>query len=151
MMARILIIGKTEIEAVQAAYARARAHPIPWDVLQDKIVPQQGVDVITLANRRAGQDERPASEQVLIPDGYRMAISVEQQPAGLLAHFSFSVEGGKPGALPNPTAVEALLEIVGFYIKQAEKMWQEEFLVDGKPGGLAINLLFMIDEGGHTE
>lgn len=145
-MARALIIGTKEVAEIRAAYARARAHPIPWNVLQHNIAPQQNVDVLTLANRKPGQVDRPMSEQVLIPHGYRMAISFERQPAGLLAHFSFSTEGGKPGILPNPVAVEMLLDVIGgFDLHKCDGQWQEEFLIDGKPGGLAINLLFMVE------
>lgn len=144
-MARALIIGAKEVNEIRAAFDRARTNPIPWEVLQHKIVPQQNVDVLTLANRRPGQDERPASEQVLIPYGYRMAISFERQLAGLLAHFSFSVEGGKPGAMPNPISVKMMLDVVGFNIRDVDSSWTEEFLIDGKPGGLAINLVFMVE------
>lgn len=144
-MARALVIGAKEVNDIRAAFDRARANPIPWEVLQNRIVPQQNVEVLTLKNRRPGQDERPASEQVLIPMGYRMAISFEQQPAGLLAHFSFSVEA--PGTLPNPIAVEMMLEVLGFDFHKCDSMWQEEFLIDGKPGGIAVNVVFLVEPG----
>lgn len=144
-MPRALIIGAKEANEIRAAYAKARANPIPWERLQTQIVPQQSVDVLTLDNRKPGQENaRPPSEQILIPYGYRMAISFERQPAGLLAHFSFSVEA--PGKLPNPVAVEMMLDIIGgFDLRKCDRQWTEEFLLDGKPGGLAINLVFMVE------
>lgn len=148
-MARALILGKKEEGEMRAAFNRARTHPIPWEVLQHKIVPQQNVDVLTLDNRKPGQDERPASEQVLIPVGYRMAVSFERQPSGLLAHFSFSVE--QRGKLPNPVAVQMLLDVLGFDLYKCEANWQEEFLIDGKPGGLAVNVLFMVEPSDGKE
>lgn len=145
-MARALIIGVKEEKEIRAAFNKARANPIPWDVLRLTAVPRQNVETLTLDNRRPGmKNVRPQSEQVLIPFGYRMAVSFEHQPAGLLAHFSFSVEGGKPGAMPNPISVEMMLDVLGFNLYKAHAHWTEEFLVDGKPGGLAINLLFMIE------
>lgn len=152
-MTRALIIGVKEVNEIRAAYARARAKPIPWSVVQHAIVPQQNVGVLTLDNRKPGQITT-ASEQLLLPYGYCMAISFEHQPAGLLAHFSFSVQGGKPGAMPNPAAVGMMLDVVGFNIRNASSSWTEEFLVDGKPGGLAINLVFLVEPSnnimGHT-
>jgi hypothetical protein len=144
-MARALILGPKEMNDIRAAFDRARAKPIPWEILQRNIAPRQGGDILTLDNRKPGQIDRPASEQILIPVGYRMAISFEYQPAGLLAHFSFSVEGGKPGAMPTPISVEMLLDVLGFNISSADAGWTEEFLVDGKPGGLALNLVFMVE------
>jgi hypothetical protein len=145
-MARALIIGAKEVNEIRAAYNKAQDNPISWDVLSLTMAPRQNVDVLTLDNRQKGlENARPMSQQVLIPYGYRMAVSFEHQPAGLLAHFSFSVESDKPGALPNPVSIEMILDVLGFDLYKADSMWQEEFLVDGKPGGLAVNLLFMIE------
>lgn len=145
-MARALIIGVKEVREIREAFDRARANPIPFDVLSLMMAPRQDVDVLTLDNRQRGMENvRPISEQVLIPYGYRMAVSFEHQPAGLLAHFSFSIEDGKPGALPNPISIEMILDVLGFDLYKADTMWQEEFLINGKPGGLAVNLLYMIE------
>ena len=149
-MARALIIGAKEENEIRAAFDRARANPIPWDALQLTTVPKQNVSVITLDNRRPGMENvRPMSHQVLIPYGYRMAVSFEYQPAGLLAHFSFSVE--EKGKVPNPIAVEMMLDVLGYDLKQADARWVEEFLIDGKPGGIAINLLFMEEPSADME
>lgn len=149
LMARALIMGPKEMSDIRAAYERASARPIPWEVLQLQYStkpqkPSDGMLTITIDDRKSGIERAP-SEQVLIPMGYRMAISLEQQPAGLLAHFSFSVEGGKPGALPTPISVKMILDVLGFDFEKACGLWQEEFLIDGEPGGLAINVLFMVD------
>lgn len=150
-MARALIIGAKEVNEIRAAFEKARANPIPWNVLQLTTVPRQKVDTITLDNRRQGMENvRPISEQILIPYGYRMAISFEHQPAGLLAHFSFSVDDNRR-TLPNPIAVEMMLDVLGFDLYKADASWNEEFLIDDKPGGIALNLLFMVEPSADME
>ena len=140
---RALTIGTKEVAAIRATYEEARANPIPWEILQKNILPEQDVALVTLANRKPGQ--RPMSYQVSVPHGFRMAVSFEQQPAGLVAHFSFSVDDGPPGSMPNPHAVAMLLDVVGYDLHDAAEQWTEEYLVNGVPGGLAINLVFMVE------
>ena len=74
---------------------------------------------------------------VLIPMGYRAAISFEQQPAGLIRHLSVSVD--TPGALPNPIAVNFVLQAFGFDAIEAgtSRIWTEEF----QPGHSAVNIV----------
>ena len=58
--------------------------------------------------------QRPPSAEVLIPRGYRLCISREEQQVGLLVmHFSVSVDGGKPGVVPHMAAVAALARECG--------------------------------------
>ena len=142
---RALIIGPEEKEKLKAAYERARAKPIPWETLKALMSPVQNVPVLTLDNRSeaARAQERPRSECVEIPMGYQVCVSFEDQPAGLLAHVSISVS--TPGMLPNENAVNMILDEFGYHVSQADSGWVEEFMFNGKPGGLAVNLVFMIE------
>jgi hypothetical protein len=142
-MTRALMIGTKEVAAIRATYEQARANPIPWSVLQTQILPEQGVTLATLKNRRPGS--RPMSYQVNVPHGYRMAISFEEQPAGLVAHFSFSVDDA-PNKLPNQHAVAMLLGVVNYDLHEAREHWVEEFLINGERGGLAINLVYLVGD-----
>lgn len=139
-MTRALIIGNIQEIEIKAAVARARQRPIPWDVLRQSAVAQPG-DVLRLKDR-GPEHMRPRSEEVLLPIGYRFCVSFEQQPAGLLAHFSISVD--KRNALPNPEAVRAILSVAGYDFAKADRGWTEEFLIEGTPGGLAVNLVYMV-------
>lgn len=47
----------------------------------------------------------------LVPVGYRVCFSMEHQPIGLCRHLSVSVD--KPGALPNPEAVNMIMAELG--------------------------------------
>ena len=51
------------------------------------------------------------------PNGYRAAISFEQQPPGLCAHLSISVD--TPGNLPSPESVEMIAEVFGLKVPLA--------------------------------
>jgi hypothetical protein len=140
----VLIIGVNEQDAIKAALARARKKVIPFDVLAATAI-DQSTGVVTLEERRKGPRgdfHRPISEQVLLPIGYRLAISYEEQPAGLCLHLSMSVDN-KPGAAPHPTKFAAVLRACG--IKEPGRTWIEEFTIDGKPGGLAVNAVFLVE------
>ena len=54
-----IIVGETERAALKAAMARARAHPVPWDVLQRGIVDRSGALRI---EDRAATHKRPSRE-----------------------------------------------------------------------------------------
>jgi hypothetical protein len=146
---RALLIGDEEKTAILAAVERARAKPIPWATLRGVIGGENTPGFLGLADR-VPDHERPPSEQVDIPIGYRFCVSYEEQPAGVLAHFSISVNA--PNKLPHETAARMILAAAGFNLDKADNAWVEEFLINGKPGGLAINLLFLIApaEVGHA-
>jgi hypothetical protein len=130
---RALIITDDIRAAIAKMVAHAEAHPIPWSVMQAGAI---RVDLLStelkLADRPAGF-ERPASEHLLIPMGYRMAFSVEEQPAGFCHHLSVSVDA--PGRLPSIPAVQEISDLCG--IKQWHEVWLEEF----GPGHNAVNIL----------
>jgi hypothetical protein len=141
----VLIIGTKERHDIRVALARAREKVIPFDVGAALAI-DQATNVVTLEERRKGPRgdfNRPISEQVLLPIGYRLAISYEDQPAGLCLHLSMSVDN-KPGALPHPSKFASVLRACGID-QEPGRTWIEEFSIDGRPGGLAINALFLIE------
>lgn len=147
-----LYIGPKEEEALNAAVERARAHPVAMDqVMRAAQAIDQATHMVTLAERKATPPVRIALQQVELPDGYRVAISVEEQPAGMCLHLSMS--SGARGKVPHPAALAMVLEAIG--IKPggfAGRTWIEEFEVDGKPGGHAANVIVVIApaQGGHA-
>jgi hypothetical protein len=136
---RPLLIGSDEKARIGAALAMARAMPVPRELIQRLAMPDK--DVLALADRPTDM-ERPPSQHVELPVGYRTAISFEDQPAGLVRHLSVSVN--QPGSLPHPAAVRVIAEAFGFDLNdesKAARLWLEEF----DPGHEAINVL-QLDE-----
>lgn len=155
---RPLIIGPEEKTAIKSAIDRARSHPLSIDDVVRLKVPDK--DHVTLADRRPEHD-RVQSEHVALPFGYHVAISFEQQPAGMCLHLSISVE--RRHKLPHPAAMamifnECLSVVVGAghdlttVLPTDGQTWVEEFLIDGQPGGLAINAVYLLAPaaGGHA-
>lgn len=138
---RALLIDAEVLRRVQAAMARARAKPIPLEIVQAAKLPDQGKSYITLEERRSTDHVRPQAEHVEIPVGYRLSISYEHQPVGLVAHFSISVDA--VGKLPHQEAVRGLLALTGYDMRMAVSQWIEEFTVDDELCGLAVNFVFL--------
>lgn len=139
----IFLIGPKEKESLHAAHARARASPIPWSVLKRYANPTlKGKREIKLADR--GPDfSRPQSEMVEIPMGYRLNISYEEQPPGLLLHLSIS----SPTAdrtVPRPETLLMVLEELNISKDLPTHYWLEEF-VDGGTIGRAFNLVVLVE------
>jgi hypothetical protein len=134
---RILIIDADAQARIAAALARAREKPIPWEELSAHLVPDhQHKVVIELADRRSVPRRDP--EQVLLAHGYRAAITFEQQPAGLVKHLSVSVD--TPGRVPNPPAMQMILQAFEFNTDQLGHFWLEEFA----PGHHAVNVAELV-------
>lgn len=131
----ILCIGPDEKEAIQRATEIARANAIPWEQLKDYVL-DSNREVVKLGDRPKGF-ERVQSQNVLIPVGYRAAISFEEQPAGILKHLSISV--ATKGKIPNVHAIIMIAEEFGFAVGKAGegRTWLEEFA----PGHFAVNLI----------
>jgi hypothetical protein len=141
----VLMIGATERARIAGMIAYAKAHPILFDTIRAGAVAD--TETVKLRDRKPGF-ERPPSQHVVFPGGYRAAFSVEQQPPGLYSHLSISVEGrAKKGMMPSPEAVAMIAEEFGVPFP-ADKMWMEEF----DPGEYAINLisLYAPTEEGHA-
>lgn len=144
-MIRPLIIDLDARTRINAAVEEAKANPIPWEVLREHIVDDRDhpTSTLFLDDRRPTETERPQSIGVMIAMGYRAAISFEQQPAGLIRHLSISVDG-KPGAMPNPAAVEMIAKEFGFddFPPTHGRIWSEEWA----PGEFAVNLVQIEDK-----
>lgn len=130
----VLIIGESERARVAEMIAYAKAHPLTFDAIRNAIVPD--TEPLKLENRQPGH-ERPPSQHMIFPGGYRVAYSVEAQPAGLCSHLSISVVGrSKKGMMPSPQAVAVIAQEFGVPFPP-DKGWTEEF----DPGEFAVNLL----------
>jgi hypothetical protein len=129
-----IIVGNTERSELNAAVARARAHPVPWEVLRR--VSEQDVEDQPLA------DEPPPPEFVDLPFGYVVAISFEEQPAGMCLHVS--VSGPWPRVAPNMVVCAMIFNALNVP-DEAEDVWTEELLIDGKPGGRVFNATWLVE------
>jgi hypothetical protein len=141
----VLIIGEIERAKIAEVVAYAKAHPILLDTVREGAVPF--TDTLKLKDRRPGF-ERPPSQHVLFPGGYRAAFSIEQQPAGLCSHLSISVFGrSKKGMMPSLEVVKMVCEEFGVPFPP-DHGWNEEF----DPGEYAINLvsLYAPTQEGHA-
>jgi hypothetical protein len=130
-----LVISNEVKARVAAAIARARAKPLPLEMIERATtVATQGM-VLKLEDRQPGL-ERPPSEHVMM-GSYRAAVSFEQQPAGLCIHLSIST--AKPGQVPGREVCEIIAELYGVYPPDAERIWLEEF----DPEHYAVNFLLL--------
>ena len=75
----VLIIGATERERIAEIIADAKAHPVLFDQVRQGIADDAAV--LQFKDRMPGF-ERPPSQHMTFPGGYRAAFSIEQQPAG---------------------------------------------------------------------
>src|SRR5580765_793922 len=105
MRARALLLSAEVCRAIDAAVDAARANPVPWETFKHAMGNiDQDTDTLPLKDRPP--DFKPSfhSQHVIIPMGFRAAISFEDQPAGLVRHLSISVES-ETGGMPNPAAI----------------------------------------------
>lgn len=130
---RPLIIAAQEREGIAKVKAYAQEHI------------QSLTNIITDMNnpdRAAGNDR---NLRIVLPFGYRVVYSLEQQVPGLMAHLSVSVDSRPDNgvlALPHPIAINEILKAFGMQPLDSEVMtWQEE-IKDG--GGAAVNVLCRI-------
>jgi hypothetical protein len=134
-----LLIDRDVQTRIAAALAFARAHPLPLSVVRaGAVLPDR--PMLSLQDRKPGF-ERPPGANVLIPVGYRAAVSIEEQPAGMCIHVSISVD--RPGKLPSREAVAMIADAFG--LTRIDSRWLEEF----EPGKHAVNVLQVIGEGAH--
>jgi hypothetical protein len=137
----ILLIGEKEKAEINAAIGRARKRPVPFDFVRDHALPDR--PIVKLADRKPGYRRPTKPEQVLIPIGYRAAVSFEEQPSGLAMHLSISVERADPKWVPSVESVIMIALEFGIDFATAREeglVWQEEY----EPGRFAINLVKII-------
>jgi hypothetical protein len=158
---RSLLIDNAVRQEIAAVIERAKAHVVQWDKAA-AIAIGDHVDRLSLSEKaKIGADKLAAtmpnrSQGMVIPRGYHVAFSFEQQPAGLMRHLSVSVE--RVGKVPNRHAVASILKEFGFSDKLVEflntslpvepyaggpmRMWLEEFA----PGHEAVNVLELVPQ-----
>ena len=84
-----IIVGEAERAELKAAMARARAHPVPWELLNSSMTERGATNTGRVEDQPLAY-ERPTAEFVNLPFGYVVAISFEEQPAGMCLHVSVS-------------------------------------------------------------
>lgn len=141
-MGGVLALDAGILRDIAAAVARARKHPIPWDVLK-RHATTDPTPYLKLADRKPGP--RPRSEAVDIPIGYRLNISFEVQPAGLCQHISIS-SPDPVNNIPNDIALAMLAQACGMQWPPGEnaRVWIEDF-VAGPMVGKAINIVEVVE------
>ncbi len=148
----VLIIGMVEREAIKAAIARARERPIPLEHIAAARV-EEGREGVKLSDRRPDAPRRLTSQQVIIPNGYRLAISWEEQPSGMCQHISVSCIGRADRVVPNEPAMAMIAQACGMQWPPGERsrIWLEEF-EELDHTGTAINLVEVVMPGqiGHA-
>lgn len=143
-MFRPMILNDAKRAEIVAAVNKARKSPVPWEKIRDAALPEEHEGVVTMADKKGRTWPDPIT--VLIEHGYRMAVSFEHQPAGLILHVSLSVRDGEEDALPSPQAMAMVARTCGFPA-QPDRTWIEEFSVgeERKKAGLAINALWLVE------
>lgn len=138
-MTRALIINDEIVKQLLELKAKASQHPISWDILQKHAFADQGKRKVELSDRVVPPDksDRPASFTLDIPQGYTVALTYEEQPVGLLAHVSVSVE--TEGRAPSPEAMKMITDALGY--EAWDKVWLEEF----RPGHYAVNVISIVE------
>jgi len=156
-MSNVMVLGEAEKTALRDAYAWAKAHPLTLRQVIAMATPDQDTDTVTLADRDAVDKLHPQAtdyqRMVELPPGYRVNISCEEQPAGLCLHLSMSTPT-PDRSVPDPVKVAYVLDALGLAAADPNPLrrWIEEFLIDGKPGGRAVNVVLVIApaQGGHA-
>ena len=134
-----IIINKTTRSELRAAMARAREHPVPWEELKRRITEQDRPDMRHVKDHAHGH---PSAEFVDLPFGYVVAISFEEQPAGMCLHVS--VSGPWPRVAPNMVVCAMIFSALDVPA-EADDVWTEEFLIDSKPGGRTLNVVWLVE------
>jgi hypothetical protein len=151
LMSGILLLGETEAAAIIHAVERARRNPIPWAELKKQLpIANQATHELRIQDRNPRAPRRREAELIEIPVGYRLAISCEEQPAGMCLHMSMS--SSTPGKVPSPEAFGMVLRVLRdanvldlTIPPEAGRIWFEDFLIGDKVGGKAINVVWVIE------
>lgn len=107
MMTRVLVISDEIRDVLRKLVARAAERPTRHE------------DVLRMAKMgpRAANTENPLNDDLTltVPHGYRITYTEEyQRPDVRCRHVSVSLVDGRAGTGPNPEAVRAICEMIGF-------------------------------------
>jgi hypothetical protein len=140
------VLGPAEEDELRRAVAAAKARPLTLPMLRacaGAAAPAQEDGVTVVTGERP--EDMPRPQEVVLPLGWRVNISCEEQPGGTCLHVSMS--SPTPAAtLPSREAVAMVLEAIG-YPEGAEvaiSFWLEDFREAGELAGRAVNLLLPI-------
>jgi hypothetical protein len=132
------IIGPADEEQLKSTVKLALDNPIPWEVLKAGVNTEiQETDRLTLDDKKGLPPIKRPVYNVILPLGWRVAISCEDQPAGRLLHLSMS--SPKRGKIPSEHALLMVIKACGYTLEDVARMWLEEF----DPGHNAVNVLFL--------
>jgi len=87
-----ITVGERERSELKAAMARARAHPVPWEVLKRRITEQDGPNMGHVEDQPVAH-ERPAAEFVDLPFGYVVARASKSNRPECAYTYRFRVRG----------------------------------------------------------
>lgn len=122
-----LIIGERERAEIAKVIRQATENPISLSKIREQAISQPP----------PGQRGNPT---VILPIGYGVSFTIEEQPFGVSRHISISVD--RPGMLPNVEAVNWILEEFGFVNRVGELY---VFLEDIGSSEKAVNCLEPLD------
>jgi hypothetical protein len=134
----VFVIGPDDQKQLRNSVLRALENPIPWEVLKQGLTPNQPTDRLTLADREGVPPIPREPEQIMLPFGWRVAITCEEQPAGTLLHISMSSPAA--GKVPNHQAMDMVVKACGFSRSDVARSWLEEY----EPGKNAVNVLVFV-------
>jgi len=133
------IIRREDETQLRAAAAEVRKHPIPWETLKRGVVPGDKSE-LTLADRDGVPEIQRTKAEVMLLFGWRVCITCEEQPAGILLHVSMSSPAD--GKVPRPESMFMLADALGYKKKDIGRFWIEEY----EPGQRAVNMLIVLEE-----
>lgn len=128
MTIRPLIIDDTTREKIAEIVEFAENNPFSLD------------DILDCQNGQMPPAGDMEGFSATIEVGYRIAYSIENQPAGKVRHLSVSVN--EDGHLPSPAAVEQIMMLIGF---DGALSHCEKWLEDITPTRKAINVCEFIN------
>jgi hypothetical protein len=117
------MIGPREREKIAKIISDAKEKPLSIEACGR---PVDEPELPDLRDHKPGS-ERAQLQYIILPAGFRVAYSVEAQPAGLCSHLSVAVIGGSAkGAMPSAAALKVISQEFGAPYPP-HKVWIEEF------------------------
>lgn len=105
MTTHALIIRPHEEKLIQALKEKAAAHPMLLDQVKR----------LAAQREQTGDPIRPENDEytVVLPIDYQVTYTHEEQPVGMCAHISISIDASSSRG-PHPAAVNEILRLFGF-------------------------------------